>query len=94
MTLTLADRVTPAPDVIVRVLGDEAVVVHLQGGLYFGLDEVGTRIWTLCEEHDLAAVADRLTHEFEVDRATAEADVLAFAAELARHGLIVPVGHG
>ena len=35
----------PAPDVVVRDLDGEAVVLDLATGTYFGLNDAGTRIW-------------------------------------------------
>ena len=91
--LSLTDRVAPAPDVVFRALGDEAVVVSLDGGLYFGLDEVGARIWALLEHHDLGGVARALTAEYDVSRARAEEDVITFTEGLVARHLVVRV-HG
>ena len=35
----------PSPQILFQKLGNEAVILHLQSEEYFGLDEVGTRIW-------------------------------------------------
>lgn len=93
MPLALTDRLAAAPNVIFRALGDEAVVVSLDGGLYFGLDDVGARIWILMEQHDLSGVADALVREFDVTPDHAVTDVLAFAEQLAARGLVTRVPH-
>jgi hypothetical protein len=86
--VALSARVRIRPNVVFRVLGEEAIVLGLDRGEYFGLDQVGTRIWQLLESHDLADVAAVLTREFEVARAQAESDVVAFVDRLIDRGLL------
>ena len=38
------------PHVISRRVGDEAVLLNLESGIYFGLDGVGKRIWDSLNE--------------------------------------------
>jgi hypothetical protein len=61
------------PNALHRDLQGEGVLLQLETGEYFGLDEIGERFWTLIVEHgDLDAVQARLLEEFDV-----EPDVLA-----------------
>jgi hypothetical protein len=92
MAVTLADRMTASPDVVFRALGGEAIVLSLDGGVYFGLDEVGTRIWQLLESHDLAGIAAALAGEYDVDRSVVEGDVVAFVETLMGKGLVRRTG--
>ena len=39
-----------SPAVVFRQMDDGAVLLDLESGVYFGLDEVGTRVWTLLLE--------------------------------------------
>jgi hypothetical protein len=65
------------------------VLLDLASEQYFGLDSVGTRIWTLLNEGvGAAAVVDTLLEEYEVERATLAADVDELLARLAAAGLI------
>lgn len=67
----------------------EAVILHLGSGTYFGLDEVGARIWELiAEPRPVAEVRDRLTEEYEIDAERCTADLLRLLGELAEHDLI------
>jgi hypothetical protein len=92
MPVSLADRVTASPNVIFRALGNEAIVLSLDGGMYFGLDEVGMRIWQLLETHDLAGVAAALAGEYDIEPALVESDVVAFVETLAGKGLVQRAG--
>lgn len=39
--------VRPRPEVLFRELGEEAVVLDPESGIYYGLNEVGTAAWKL-----------------------------------------------
>lgn len=69
---------------------DEAVLLDLERGHYFGLDEVGTRIWRLLAEHSsLPAVYGALLQAgYAVDEEELEHDLEGFVEELAAEGLI------
>jgi hypothetical protein len=59
--LALRDTVRINDDVVFRELEGEAVLLNLETGVYFGLNEVGTRIWSLLQERvSLKQVLERL----------------------------------
>jgi len=88
-TLTLQTRVVASPDVVHRELDGEAVLLNLETGTYFGLDEVGTRVWScLAEATDLAAIHRTLLDEYEVAADRLEADLIALVGALADQGLV------
>lgn len=77
------------PRVLARELGGEAVLLDLDRGTYFGLNEVGSRTWALLGDHPrLGEVAERLLVEYEVSADRLWPDLEALVAELARHGLV------
>ncbi len=74
---------------VFRDLDDEAVLLNLSTGVYFGLDPVGTRIWhLLLERGQIAAVRDAIVEEYDVTSAVAAADLLGFVDDLARAQLV------
>ncbi len=84
---------TAAPDVVIRDLDGEAVVLDLSTGTYFGLNDVGTRMWQLVEQHGtLAEVLDALAQEFDAPIERIEADFREFIALLVTRGLLCPIG--
>jgi Coenzyme PQQ synthesis protein D (PqqD) len=89
MPLPPTARFSVKPDVVFRLLGAEAILLSLDGGVYFGLNEVGTRIWSLLADHPVDEVARRLSEEFEVTAAEARADVETLAEQLVARGLVV-----
>lgn len=81
--------VTAAPDQISSDLAGEAVIMSLQDGAYYGLNEVGARIWSLLQQpRPVAAIRDALVAEYEIDPAQCEHEVVALLAALETVGLI------
>lgn len=76
--------------VLFRDLGGEAVLLDLESGCYYGLDEIGTRIWSLLESHsDLDRLEEELCGEYDVGRENLRADLRTFVRTLTERGLLV-----
>lgn len=89
MDLNPKQTIEISPDVLFQEVGGETVLLDLESEHYFGLDAVGTRIWGLLGEGaSVGAVVDTLLQEYEVERATLEADVAELISRLAEAGLI------
>jgi hypothetical protein len=87
--VTLSSRVVVSDATVVRELDGEAVLLNLDTGTYFGLNDVGTRMWRLMEQHgQLDAVRDAIVGEFDVTSAIAERDLVALVAALQEKGLV------
>jgi hypothetical protein len=81
--------VRPNANTLHRELGGEGVLLQLDTGEYFGLDEVGERIWMLMmEDGDLIRLQARLIEEFDVEPARLASDVQTFVDELVQRRLI------
>jgi coenzyme PQQ synthesis protein D (PqqD) len=79
-----------AEHVVSAAEGDRTVLLDPVQGEYFGLDEVGSRIWALLPEHPTAAaLADRLFDEYDAPRETLAADAQRLLAQLAVMKLVV-----
>ena len=88
-TVTLQTRIVASPDVVHRELDGEAVLLNLETGRYFGLDEVGTRVWScLGEAIDLERIHRALLDEYDVAADRLAADLIGLVAELADQGLV------
>jgi len=87
--LSLSLQVKPSEDVVWRNLQGESVLLDLKSGVYFGLDAVGTRIWTLLQDHsDLQAVLQELLREYEVSDETCARDLMDLVSAMAEKGLV------
>lgn len=70
-------------------IGDEIAFMSIENNKYYGLDSVGTRIWSLIEQPKrISVVIDELLEEYSVERATCEENVLEFLEELLEEDLI------
>ncbi len=87
--MNLNQTITIAPDVISQEVSGETVILDLNSEHYFGLDEVGTRIWQLIEEKgELQAVFDQMLAEYEVEEAQLLEDLGALVRQVADIGLV------
>jgi hypothetical protein len=80
----------PAHDVHARPFDGELVILDLKSNAYFGLDEIGARIWSeFAQGHDLETTVLRLAEEFDAPRSEIDADVRELAEKLVEAGLLV-----
>ena len=87
--MNLTDKATVPPQVMVRKVDTETVILDLASGAYFGLDPIGARMFELIGEgRSLAEVCDAIQSSHEVERAQVERDVLALADSLLAQKLI------
>lgn len=86
---TLESKVSIPQDVLFRDIDGEAVILNLATGKYFGLDQVGTRMWALLAQHQSIAEAYRvLRDEYDVTPEQLQHDLLNLVDNLASHQLI------
>jgi hypothetical protein len=84
------DRIRARAGVFSTVLDGEAVLLDPKSGKYFGLNEVGARIWTLLQEGASAGGIRRaIVSEYDVGEERARADVVAILTELESRDLVV-----
>lgn len=86
-----ASFVIPAPesDVVFCDLDGEIALLHLERGIYYGLNGVGARIWHLLGAgRPISEVRDTLVGEFDVDAGRCEADLLAILQQMADAQLV------
>lgn len=79
----------PHPDVLVRRVGEEAVLVHMGRNEIFALNPTGARLWELLSEgRSRSEAVDQLTTEFDASEATIEREADSFMALLEGEGLV------
>lgn len=80
--------------VVSRQVDGDLVILDLESGIYFGLDEVGARFWALASEGaSLPDACGTMLQEYEVDAETLEQDIKALVGELEQRKLIVAHQH-
>jgi hypothetical protein len=89
MPSRFTSRVNTAPDVMLRVIGEEAVILNLKSELYLGLDPVGTRMWmVLHSAPSIQAAYELLLAEFEVEPERLRRDLDKLLDQMLEQGLI------
>lgn len=87
--LDLDRYITRDPDAAWRIFEDGAVIVTPQESVMHSLNPVGTRIWELADGTlTVNEILDVIVEEFEVERESAEQDVLQFCRALADKGML------
>jgi hypothetical protein len=82
--------VRPNQSLIVAKIDNDTVLLDLDTGVYFGLDEVGTRIWDLlCEGAIEDEIVDRLGEEYDAEPEQLRADLHDFVEQLHTRGLVL-----
>ena len=85
----LDEKWAVSEDAIANPVGDETVILHLGNGTYYGLDTIGSLLWEgLKEGKRPAEVSATILTQFDVDKATLDADLTRFLSELAEHDLV------
>jgi hypothetical protein len=80
---TRAERVLAQPSVATLIL------LNPESGQYYTLDEVGARIWELCDgSRQVTDLVSTIHAEFDAPVATIQADVLELLDDLARDKLV------
>jgi hypothetical protein len=70
-------------------LGEESAILNLKNSVYYGLDPVGARVWTLLQRpRSVGELRDTLLSEYEVEAGRCEQDLLALLESMRREGLI------
>lgn len=76
-------------DQVASDLAGETVLLSLKTARYYGLANVGARIWALVREPiSVSAICETIAREYDVAPERCEADVVRFLDELASQGLI------
>jgi len=80
MTETVISQIE---EIVASDIDGETVMMSIENGKYYGLDDIGSRIWELIEQPiKVSDLIDALLERFDVDRETCERDVLKFLNEL------------
>lgn len=90
MAIPFASRVSVPANVLMQEMPDgDSVFINLKTEQYFGLDETGTRMWTVLVESDSVAEAfDTLSAEYDVPPERLRSDLEALLDTLFEHGLL------
>ena len=82
-------RLVRTPHVRATTQGDETVLLDVERGRYFALNEVGSRIWALvCEGVPFGEIVDLVCTEYDVARDRGERDAEVLVRQLLSASLV------
>ena len=87
--LSVHSVVVAANDQVSCLLGEESAILNMKNSVYYGMNAVGTRIWSLLKEpRTVQELRDAVLDEYDVEPAVCERDLLELLEQLRREGLI------
>lgn len=84
--------VRPEPRIAWQVVAGEAILLDLDNGRAIGLNETGTFLWPLLQDHEEGDLLEALVREFEVAHDSARRDLARFVAMLKEQGFVRDAG--
>jgi len=89
MSIAAETRLRRRDRVLMQRAAGKHILLDLDDGQYYALDEVSGRIWELCDgTRDVAAVVAAICADYDAPPETVEADVRAFLDELVAEELV------
>ena len=90
MTDILDQRLRASPDAFASGVQDETVLLHLKRGEYFGMDSIGTRIWTgLNEGRSPREICKEVAADHGVPLEQVQDDARKFLEDLQANEIII-----
>lgn len=87
--ISQAATIVAVKDQVSCDLGDEAVILHCSGGIYYGLNPVGATVWrALTKPKTLCELRELVLQEYEVSPEQCSQDLDKLLDDLARAGLV------
>jgi hypothetical protein len=81
--------ISRSPSVLASEVDGEIVMMSIEQGRYFGLDDIGSDIWKRIDPPcSFGELIDRLAADYDADRATIAADVGALLLSMAAQDVV------
>ena len=93
MAISMKSKIVRSSNPIAEPVDDELVMVDIDSGNYYGLDNIARAIWENLETQiTVEDLCKRLCESYEVTVEQCSVEVLAFLENLASNGLIYVEG--
>jgi sorbitol-specific phosphotransferase system component IIA len=87
--VTLEDSISINEDVLVQELSGEFILLNLENEEYYGLDDVGSSIWSFLRElGSLQLAFDRLLERYDVEPQVLKQDLLEIVEKWIQNDLV------
>jgi hypothetical protein len=89
--ITLESRPTRDDRILAQPNAESLILLNPEDGQYYTLDEVGARVWELCDgTHAVADVVSAIHSEYAAPLSTIRSDVVELLDDLGREKLLAP----
>jgi hypothetical protein len=89
LPINLTQKISVPQDVLVQVIDGESVLLNLQNEQYYGLDDIGTRMWeVLTNNQSIEESYQVLLAEYQVEPEQLRQDLQSLIEKLVEHGLV------
>ncbi len=93
MEISFTDRVKVPDEILISGLQGESVLLNLNSERYFGLDDVGTRFFSvLTTANSIQSAYETLLEEYEVEGEVLRQDLISIIEQLVDQGLVEIAG--
>lgn len=83
-------KIQHSPNATFQIVADEAILIHLNTGVYYSLNDVGTSFWNLMDgQRTIGECADTIAAEYSAPPEVVLGDLLELASELAAEDLAI-----
>lgn len=89
MDIAFEQKIIASPEALVSVIAGESVILNCQNEQYYGLDEIGTEMWTkLTTSPTIQSAYETLLQEYDVDAELLRQDICELLGNLKAQGLV------
>ena len=89
MNISSDSTVVVKPRLVSADVGEAVILLHLENGLYYGLGDVGARIWQLLQNPVKVEEIERvLLEEYDVDSDTCHTEIVDLLNKLVEENLV------
>lgn len=84
-----------SPTIIHEIIDGEAVIINMELGYYYSIDQTGAVIWDLVNKHaSETEIVESISRSYTGDQNIIRSSVSDFIIELQRENLIIPASEG
>jgi len=88
--MQVTDKLQHSPSATHQVVGEAAIIVDINTGSTYSLNDTGTMFWQLINgQRTIAECAQLIAQEYDVEASLVEADLLELALEFQKEGLVI-----
>ena len=91
MNISLTSKISRNPDIVYTQIDDDLVMIGPEDSLFYGINSVGTKIWSLLESETLPlhAICERIQQDYDVTAPICIEDTIRFIESMVAQKIVV-----